>query len=80
MPLQLEYDLELNWKDIEKFLIFPTVICAPLYDNLFRSCDFLKSTELLKFCPGQNQMSREIWAFDSKSNSIAENFQYQPHR
>jgi hypothetical protein len=60
MPLQQESDLELDRKDIENLLILPMVICTPRYDKQFRSCDFLKSTRLLKFCPGQNQMSHEI--------------------
>jgi hypothetical protein len=29
MPMQPESDLDLNIKDIEKFLIFVTVICTP---------------------------------------------------
>jgi hypothetical protein len=60
MPLQPESDLELNLKDIEKFLIFPMVICTPRYVKWFRSFYFLKSIGLLKFCPGQNQVSHKI--------------------
>jgi hypothetical protein len=33
--------MELNIQDIEKFLIFPTVICTPQYDNRFRSYNVL---------------------------------------
>jgi hypothetical protein len=54
MPLQPESDLDLNRKDIDKFLIFPTVICTPRYDKRFRSYDFLKLTGLLKLRSGQN--------------------------
>jgi hypothetical protein len=41
---------------MEDFLSFLTVICMPLYDERFRSYDFLKSTGQLKFCSGQNQV------------------------
>jgi hypothetical protein len=54
MPLQPESDLELNIKDIEKFLIFPTVIYKLQYNKRFRSYDFLKLTGLLKLHSGQN--------------------------
>jgi hypothetical protein len=56
----LESDQDLNTIVIEYFLIFPTVTCTPRYDKRFRSYDFLKLTGLLKFCPTQNQVSREI--------------------
>jgi hypothetical protein len=39
MPFQPEYDLELNRKDIENFLILLTVIRTPQYDKQIRSCD-----------------------------------------
>jgi hypothetical protein len=55
MPLQPESDLELNINDIERLLIFPTIICTPRYNKQFSSYDFLKLTRLLKFCPGQNK-------------------------
>jgi hypothetical protein len=53
MPMQPEYDLDLNIKVIEKFLIFPTVICTPPYNKWFRSNAILKSTRLLNFWAGQ---------------------------
>jgi hypothetical protein len=49
MPLQPESDLDLNRMDIEKFVIFPTVICTSRYDKWFRSYEILKSAKLLKF-------------------------------
>jgi hypothetical protein len=42
MPFQPESDLELNRKDIENFLLFPTVIITPRYDQRFRSHDFFE--------------------------------------
>jgi hypothetical protein len=80
MPLLPEYDLELNIKDINMFLIFPMVICTPWYDKWFRSYGILMSTGLRKLYPGQNQVSCEIWTFTpnrmqsqetSKTNIIA---------
>jgi hypothetical protein len=76
MHLHPESDLELNRKDIETFLRFPTVICIP-HEKWFRSYEFWKSTRLLKSCSGQNWVSREVSTFDSKSNAISINFQYQ---
>jgi hypothetical protein len=63
MHLLPECGLELNRKDIEKFLIFPMVICTPSYDKRFRSYGFLMSTGLQKLYPGQNRVSHEIWTF-----------------
>jgi hypothetical protein len=53
MPFQPESDLDLNRKDIENFLILPTVIRTPRYDKRFRSYDFLKVTRLLRFWADQ---------------------------
>jgi hypothetical protein len=36
------------------------VICTPRYDKRFMSYAILKSTGLLKFCSGHNQVSRKI--------------------
>jgi hypothetical protein len=60
MPLYPESDLDLNKTDIDKFLIFLTVICTPRYDKWLRIYDFLNLTGPLKFYIGQNQVSREI--------------------
>jgi hypothetical protein len=49
MPMQSKSDLDINRKDIDKFLIFPTVICTPQYDKRFKSYAIFKSTGLLKF-------------------------------
>jgi hypothetical protein len=49
MPFQLESDPELNRKDIENFVILPTVISTPGYDKRFRNYDFLKLAGLLRF-------------------------------
>jgi hypothetical protein len=62
---------------MEDFLRFLTVICTAQYNKQFMSYDFLKSTGWLKFCSGQNRVSREIWTFHSKSNAISGNFQNQ---
>jgi hypothetical protein len=40
MPIGPESDFEFNRKDIENFLIFPTVISTPRCDKRFRSCLF----------------------------------------
>jgi hypothetical protein len=53
VPFKLESDLEINIKDIDNFLIFPTVISTPRYDKWFRSYDFLKLTRLLRFWADQ---------------------------
>jgi hypothetical protein len=53
MSFQLEYEIELNQKDLENFLIFPTVISTPRYNKRFESYDFLKSVGLLKFWADQ---------------------------
>jgi hypothetical protein len=52
-PFQPESGLKLNLKDLENFLIFPTVIKKPRYDKRFESYDFLKSAGLLKFWADQ---------------------------
>jgi hypothetical protein len=76
MPLQPESDPELNIKNIEKFLIFLIVICTLQYNKRSRSYDFLKLTELLKPCSGQNWLSREISAFDPTLNVTSGNIPY----
>jgi hypothetical protein len=40
MPFQLEYEMELNRKDLENFSVSPTVISTPRYDKRFESYDF----------------------------------------
>jgi hypothetical protein len=49
MPFKPDSDLDLNIKDIDNFLIFPTVISTPRYNKRFMSYDFLNLTRLLKF-------------------------------
>jgi hypothetical protein len=78
--MQIWYPCGKNIKVMEDFLSFLTVIFTPWYDQRFRRYDFLELTGLLKFCSGQNQVSHKIWTFDSKSNAISGNFQYQPRR
>jgi hypothetical protein len=55
-------NLELSWQEsdwepntivIEYSFLFPTVICMPRYDQLFRSYEFWKFTELLNLNSGQ---------------------------
>jgi hypothetical protein len=53
MSFQPESDLELNRKDIDNYLIFPTVISTLRYDKRFRSYNFLKLTGLLRFWADQ---------------------------
>jgi hypothetical protein len=77
MPLLPESDLELNWKDIEKFLIFLTVICTPRYDKLFRSYEILKWAGLLELWADQIWAIWEFQTFESNPNKISESFQYQ---
>jgi hypothetical protein len=74
-----EFDHELNTRVIEYFLLFPTVTCTPRYDERFRCYDFWKLTGSLKFCSRQNWISWEFSTFDSNSNAISENLQYQHH-
>jgi hypothetical protein len=47
--MQPKSDLDLNIKDIDKFLIFSTVICTSQYDKQFSNYAILKSVGLLKF-------------------------------
>jgi hypothetical protein len=60
MPMQPESDVDLNRKGIDKFLIFPTVICTPWYDKRFRGYAILKSIGLLNFWADQIW---SIWEF-----------------
>jgi hypothetical protein len=71
MPLRSEYNMEINIKDVERFLFFPSVICTPRYDWWFRSYVILKLAGLLKFRSGQVWAVWEIWASDPKTNTIS---------
>jgi hypothetical protein len=45
MPMQPESDLIFNRKDIEKFLVFPTVIHTPWYNKWSKSYEFLNISQ-----------------------------------
>jgi hypothetical protein len=64
MSFQPEYDSELNTKDLENFLSFPTDINTHSGNQRFKSYDLWKLSDAIRnFCPGQNEVIFLIWNF-----------------
>ncbi len=77
MPLQPESDLELNIKDIEKFLIFPTVTHNPWYEKRSKSYEFLNISQAAVSQCWQTGATWENCMFDHRCLLIPENLQQQ---
>jgi hypothetical protein len=77
MPMYPESDLDLNRKDIDKFLIFPTVINTHWYNKQSKSYEFLNINQGAVSLCWQTGTTRENCFLDHRGIIISENLQYQ---
>jgi hypothetical protein len=75
LGLWLESGIDPNTRVLEHFLIFPTVIYMPWYEQRFRSYDFWKFNRVAEISVlSKNWVIWETWTFDRKSDAISWNF------
>jgi hypothetical protein len=72
-----KYNLEPITRVVEYFLIFPTVICMPRFNEWFRSYEFLNIGQAAVSLRWQTVTNRKNCIFDHRCFIISENLQYQ---